>query len=143
MYKPALVFNMLHLGYFLLTTNINLFPFNNIKSFTLKQRLLEGAIHDTLMLYSVIALLVNNKVMILIAVCYLGFLLIGEYLSWWQYYLFGPTEKWKTFYDKVFKDTIKILPAIKDNPIPNLEHCILHLVTLITLIVTLMYYISL
>jgi hypothetical protein len=67
-------------------------------------------------------------------------LLIAEYFNWWQPYLFGASEPWQKVYDRLFRSTIIVLPAVKKNPVPNLEHLILHGLTLITCIVTYISY---
>jgi hypothetical protein len=140
MWAIALTLNILHVAYHQLTTNFDFFPFNNIRHYTMKQRIAEVSVNFITMGFPVLSLLLDNHTMIGIACWFLGFLLCGEFLSWWKAYLFGGSEKWKNIYNKIHKDTITILPPIKDNPIPNLEHCILHVLTLATFVVTIIYY---
>jgi hypothetical protein len=138
----ALSLNILHLAYHQITTQIDFYPFNNIRHYTLKERLLEVSINGLFMIFPVVALLLDNSVMIQISCWILGSIIIGEFLSWWRHYFFGPTQSWQETYDRIFKDTIKVLPPIKDNPIPNLEHCILHSITILSFLTTLMYYLN-
>jgi hypothetical protein len=143
MWTIALTINIIHLAYHQITTNVDLFPFNNIRHYTTKQRLMEVGINGVIMMFPVVALSLQNKKMIEISCWVLGVTLVMEFMAWWRHYLFGPTQEWKTNYNKIFAPTIKVLPPIKENPIPNLEHCILHTITLIAFIVTLKYYLTL
>jgi hypothetical protein len=56
---------------------------------------------------------------------------------WWVPYFFGPSKAWQAAYDRLHSQTIKVLPARGLNPIPNLEHMILNVLTLVTAITTL------
>jgi len=143
MWLLALILNILHLTYHQLTTNFDFFPFNNIRNYTVGQRLAEASVNFITMGFPVLAISLKNHLLIGIACFSLGFLLCGEYLSWWKAYFFGASEKWKMIYNKIHSHTIIFLPPIKDNPIPNLEHCILHCLSLLTFIVTLIYYFNL
>lgn len=140
MWTIALIFNILHLIYHQLTTNVDFFPFNNIRNYTAKQRIAEASVNFITMGFPIVAIAIKNHILTGIACWFLGFLLCGEYLSWWKGYFFGASQKWKSIYSKIHAPTIKILPPIKDNPVPNLEHCILHSLSLLTFIFTLIYY---
>jgi hypothetical protein len=142
MWKLALVLNVFHLAYHQVTSNFDFYPFNNIRPYTKFQRIAEVTTAGFLMGFPVVALSLHSHKMIGISCGLLGFLLLGEFMSWWRHYLFGPTKVWKDFYDKTHGHTIKFLPPIKDHPIPNMEHCILHVITLATFVVTLWYYLS-
>lgn len=140
MWILALSFNILHLAYHQITSQIDFYPFNNIRHYTRKERLLEVLVNGLFMVFPVIAMLMNNPTMIQISCWILGLIIIGEFLSWWRHYFFSPTKSWQETYDRIFKETIKVLPPIKNNPIPNLEHCILHTITVLSFITTLLYY---
>jgi hypothetical protein len=140
MWAVALSINILHLVYHQATTNLDFFPFNNIRNYTAKQRIAEVSVNLITMGFPVVALLCNNHKMVEISCWVLGSLLCGEFLSWWKNYFFGASEKWKNIYAKIHKSTITILPPINDNPIPNLEHCILHFLTLAACVATTIYY---
>jgi hypothetical protein len=142
MWTFALIMNLLHLVYHQITSNFDFFPFNNIRSYTPKQRVAEVVVNFITMGFPVVALLINKHSLVKAACFFLGFFLFGEFLSWWKGYFFGASDKWKTIHEKVFKDTITFLPPIKQNPIPNLEHCILHGITIIAFSATLAYYLS-
>jgi len=142
MWAIALTLNIAHVTYHQLTSNFDFFPFNNIRNYTAVQRIAEVSVNFITMGFPVVAIFLKNHTLTGVACWFLGFLLCGEYLAWWKPYLFGATDKWKNIYNKIHKDTIILLPPIKDNPVPNLEHCILHVLTLLTFIVTVMYYFS-
>ena len=95
--------------YHQLTTLVDLHPLNNVRSYIVKERLLEA-------------------------------LLAGEYLNWWKHYFFQSSQEWLKTYNRIFKETIIVLPPIKNNPVPNFEHTILHSLTLVTTIVTYIYF---
>jgi hypothetical protein len=142
MWIVALILNIVHLAYHQLTTNFDFYPFNNIRNYTPKQRIAEASVNFITMGFPVVAVSLKDHLLTGIACFFLGFLLCGEYLSWWKGYLFGASDKWKSIYNKIHKHTITILPPVKDNPVPNLEHCILHCLSLLTFIFTLVYYFS-
>lgn len=124
-WKLTLFFQSIHLLYHQITTIFDLYPFNNIKSYTRTQQLLECVSCAFAMGIPVLATLFGGKVLAGVSVVLFVLLLMGEYFTWWRPYFFGPSELWKTVYNKKFKSTIIILPTIKDHPIPNLEHLIL------------------
>ena len=59
MWTLALIMNILHVGYHQLTTNFDFYPFNNIRSYTLKQRIAEVSVNLITMGVPVAALLIN------------------------------------------------------------------------------------
>jgi hypothetical protein len=138
--KIVIGFQLLLVIFHQLTTLIDLYPFNNIRSYTIKERLIECLVNGSIMLVPVIGHLLQIKWMITSSLVIYPVLLIGEFLNWWRYYFFGPTKDWRSIYDRLFKETIIILPPIKNHPIPNLEHTILHGITLITTVLTYIYY---
>ena len=142
MWTFALIMNILHAGYHQVTTNFDFYPFNNIRAYTAKQRLAEAAVNFVTMGFPLAAVIINTHKLTGIACCFLAFTLCGEFLSWWKGYLFGASDKWKAIYARIHKNTITFLPPIHNNPIPNLEHCILHFITIVTFIATLLYYLK-
>lgn len=138
----TLFLQTLHLAYHQITTIFDFYPFNNIRSYTKKQQIIECVSCGVTMGFPIIATFYGGKIMVGISVGLFVLLLIGEYLSWWRHYFFGPAEYWKEVYNRKFKSTIIVLPAIKDHPIPNLEHLILHVITVVTFVVTVLYFLS-
>ncbi len=140
MEKVVIISQLLLLFFHQFTTIANLYPFNNVQHYTIKERLIECLVNGVMMAMPVIGFIEHIQWLMIAALVIYPVLLTGEYLSWWKHYFFGPTEEWKQTYERLFKHTIIILPPIKDHPIPNLEHCILHSLTLITTLLTYIYY---
>ena len=136
MWTLALVLHIFHFGYHQLTTHLDLYPFNNIRSYAPPQKVSEVGLHSIIIGFAIVVLYFRNYNLTGIALCGLGILLIEEFMSWWRYYFFGSRSPRKIVYEKALKDTIHILPTIKDHPKPNLELCILHVTTLICFICT-------
>jgi hypothetical protein len=122
------------------TTLFDLYPFNNVRDYSVKERLTECLINGITMIMPFIGFYFHVAWMMMAAIIIYPALLIAEYFNWWQPYLFGASEPWQKVYDRLFRSTIIVLPAVKKNPVPNLEHLILHGLTLITCIVTYISY---
>jgi len=129
MWTLALILHIIHFSYHQLTTHVDLYPFNNIRSYAPPQKIPEVGLHSVIIGFTIVVLYFRKYDLTGIALCGLAFLLIEEFMSWWRYYFFGPGSPRKILYEKVLKDTIHILPTIKDHPKPNLELCILHVTT--------------
>ncbi len=145
LYLFAIVLTNLHLIYHQVTTRIDLFPFNNVREYTRKEQLTEAAIHFFSMGFPVLALLCDCKIMALVAAVELGLMFAGEIYTWWTAYFFGARfalqSNWQELHQRIFSKTIIMLPARGKNPVPNLEHCILHILTLLSGVACLLYYI--
>jgi hypothetical protein len=136
----AIFFQALLLLFHQATTLFDLYPFNNVRTYTLKERLLECGVNGALMALPLVGSLFRVEWMTNVALLIYPVLLLGEYLAWWRHYFFGPTEAWKKTYNRLFKNTIIVLPPIKNHPVPNLEHTILHSLTGLTAIITYIAY---
>lgn len=142
MHAIALILNALHLAYHQTTTNFDFFPFNNIRHYKTSERVAEAGWNAFTMGFPLVAVCLQNQKLVTIACWILGFLLIGEMLTWWPCYFFGTPKwfpKWQEVYDRTHQHTIKIMPPIRNHPVPNLEHCILQVITLTTFVATLYY----
>jgi hypothetical protein len=140
MYFITLVTQLLLVAYHQATTLFDLYPFNNVRDYTVKERLTECLINGITMIMPFIGFYFHVAWMMMAAIIIYPALLIAEYFNWWQPYLFGASKPWQKVYDRLFRSTIIVLPAVKKNPVPNLEHLILHGLTLITCIVTYISY---
>jgi len=146
MFTLAFILNAVHLAYHQATTNFDFFPFNNIRHYKTSERIAEVGVNAITMGFPLLALCLNNGKLVAASCWVLGFLLVGELLTWWPCYFFGTPKwmpKWQAIYDRTHKQTIRFLPPIKNHPIPNLEHCILMAITATTFAATLYYRISL
>jgi hypothetical protein len=142
MWTIALVLNVIHLAYHQVTTHVDFFPFNNVRHYKRSERIAEVAVNGLTMGFPVVALLSRDHKLIACSCVVLGFLLVGEFLTWWPAYFLGTPgwmKKWKEVYDRTHKHTIQCLPPIKDHPAPNLEHCVLFALSLAAFAATLRY----
>jgi hypothetical protein len=135
----ALACNMLLFMYHQLTLHFDFYPFNNIHSIPFERRMTESLVGGLLALFPVIGLRLENFISIEVALVLQAAVVSREFWIWWIPYLTRPTEEWRNRYQQVFQETVKALPPIRDNPIPNLEHCILHLLILLSFLSTLIY----
>lgn len=140
MLTATLAIQFLLLVYHQLTTLCDWYPFNNVRSYSIKERLTECGINGFIMASPLIGFYFHIPWMMMAALLIYPVLLIGEYLSWWKPYFFGGSEAWQITYNRLFKNTLIVLPAIKDHPVPNLEHTLLHGLTLATTVITYIAY---
>lgn len=129
-------FQLLLLVYHQVTTLVDFYPFNNIRSYALRLRSIECIVNGVIMAIPPIGYLFQIPWMIGAAGwIYVG-VTVGAWLSWYQKYVFGATAAQQAEYDHIFRPTIQVLPDIQGRPRPNLEHVILHGILLITLVLT-------
>ncbi|HEV2613825.1 MAG TPA: hypothetical protein VGV92_03850 [Gammaproteobacteria bacterium] len=107
--------------YLLITDYIDLFPYNDVSKHTEDDRKKER-LNYILPLISALASAFGYIITDLIALITAGIYLYGHIQWWWIPYFWGTTTERKQRYQKKFGHTLKVLPAIKDHPIPNLEH---------------------
>ena len=108
------------------TTLFDFYPFNNVRHYTLKERLTECCVNGLLMAAPIVGFAAQLKWLMIASLVIYPVLLIGEYLSWWHPYFFGASEGWQKVYNRLFKNTLVVLSPLKNNPVPNLEHTVLH-----------------
>ena len=142
MFSIAITAQVLLLLYHQITTLVDFYPFNNVRPYTIKERLLECGVNGVLMTLPPVGFALHIKWAMNASLLVYPALLLGEYLNWWHPYLFSPTKTWSNTYQRLFRHTIIVLPPIRNNPVPNLEHCILHGITLITTVCTYIYFFS-
>lgn len=136
----VIAIQLLLLVYHQLTILVDVYPFNNVRHYTIKERITECAVNGVVMLLPVIGFAANIRWLMTASLVIYPVLLTGEYVSWWHPYFFGPSVAWQQTYNRLFKQTIIVLPAIKNHPVPNLEHCILHGLTIVATTVTYIYF---
>lgn len=121
--------------YYAATTLFDLTPFNGAKYFTLKERTTEWVINSLVFALPLLPLIFPSAWPA--GIIAYGCLLVGEYFSWWHGYITQKPSR-RDFYDKATRNTILVLSQNKERFQPNLEHIILHGLTLITFIVLLL-----
>jgi hypothetical protein len=152
------------LAYHQVTTLVDLFPFNGARNYTRKEKLAECGVNGCLMMLPPIGFAFHLPALRVFGVIYY-FVLFGiELVIWWIPYLTAPSGRWRVVYnrllslatsdfepgdtlarwqrvyDRLHRGTITLLPPRADRPVPNVEHTILHGWTLITALVTVVYY---
>ncbi len=142
MVTMAMAFNMVYFMYRQVTLHFDLYPLNNFSVSSLKRRLLKSLLDGVLMLLPLWGLRTGNLAVVVVASGILFLQLVRGFVTWWLPYFTHASDAWRIRYDEIFADTIQVLPKIRDNPRPNLEHCILHLLNLACFLLTIMYLIS-
>src|ERR1700722_14823695 len=107
--------------YLLITDFCDLFPFNDVSKHTSQVRKWE-LLNYILPIIAAVCSWCTNHATSIIALLIATLYLAGHILSWWTPYFFGCSKERKQLFEDHFGRTIKILPPIKDHPIPNLEH---------------------
>jgi hypothetical protein len=152
------------LAYHQFTTLVDLFPFNGARNTTRGEKLAEAATNAVLMSLAPIGYAFQIKALMIYGVVYYFVLFAIELIIWWIPYFCVPSGSWRTVYNRllsiatsnfdpgdtldhwiaihtrVHSGTIGFLPQRAGRIVPNLEHSILHVWTLITAIVTLCGY---
>jgi len=137
----TIFFQLLLFTYHQITTLVNLYPFNDVERYPLRYRLIESISNGIFMILPPVGSIFQiDWIMNKFTPIFYLILLVGMFFSWWTGYLIGPRAHWQQAYSRFYGRTIKILPPIRNNPIPDLNHCILHLIALITTILTLVTY---
>jgi hypothetical protein len=137
----AIVFQVLVLVYHQVTTQVDLFPFNGVRFYKRWEKALECTVNGVLMSLAPVGFLFAVRGLMWYGVFYYFVLFLEELRVWWVPYFFGPSKAWREAYNRLHSQTIKVLPARGDNPIPNLEHTILHALTFATAITTLVAFV--
>jgi len=140
----ALTLQLLTLAFHQLTTHLDLYPFNNVRHYTRRERVTEAAVNGAVMLLPPLLLLIGHPVTATIAAALLSLLFVMELLMWWLPYATGASvpaltqgdEPWPVLHERIFGPTVTVLPRIGDHPTPNLEHTLLHGLTLAAAVAT-------
>ena len=133
MFYCLLLLQAATLLYHQLTTRFDLYPFNGVRHYSVRERRKEALANGIIMIIPILLTLTHSPIWIGVGGCLWTLVVIGAVFSWWLPYFTGLTvykmpnnETWPQVYDRIFASTITILPHVKNNPRPNLEHMILH-----------------
>ncbi|MER7439818.1 hypothetical protein [Micromonospora avicenniae] len=135
----ALVLLLTTVAYFLVTTLVDLHPFNNLRDAKRSEQVVEVLVNAPIMTLPA-ALLAVAAATSLPALGYIAgalelLIALGGLMLWWMPYLIGVTVPWATagtgvswseLHARTYAHTLTLLPPIGDRPRPNLEHMILH-----------------
>jgi|GEM_PF-1565976 len=121
------------LGYHQITTRIDLFPFNGARHYSVRERRIEAFVNGIIMCIAIVLSITQTPLWIGISGVIWTIIMVGAVLNWWIPYLTGreiypmsSTETWEQMYERIFANTMQVLPVIRNHPRPNLEHVILH-----------------
>ena len=136
----AIALQILLVAYHQVTTLVDFYPFNGVRFYKWRERLLEAGFNLALMTPSPVGFIFGWSWLMRFGVAYYFILLACECATWWLPYFFGGSPKWEEIYARVQGQTHSVLPRRGKNPAPNVEHLILMALTLATAIVTLWAY---
>lgn len=148
------------------TTIFDFHPFNGVRYYSNKEKLVEAGSNGLLMSVAPIGFGLHIKALMSFGVVYYFVLFAIELLIWWVPYFTVPSGQWRTIYNRILscatsnfekgdtldnwvaiynrihRGTITIWPLRENRPVPNLEHTILHVWTLVTAVLTARRYFS-
>lgn len=146
MFLSLLVLQIVTILYHQATTRFDFYPFNGIRHYSVEERRKEALINGIIMAVPIILTFTGKPILIAVGGAIWTLVIVGAILNWWLPYLTGiavykmpNNETWSQVYERIFSKTITILPRIKNNPRPNLEHMILHILILSSAIVSFAY----
>lgn len=135
MLSLALTLIIAAVAYFTVTTLVNLYPLNDVRSAKRSEQITEVSVNGPLMALPA-ALLGVAAATSLPALGYVAgaielVVAAGGLLLWWLPYLTGTAVPWATAgtdvsWTELHARTLIVLPRIGDHPRPNVEHMILH-----------------
>jgi len=164
--QVALTCQVMLLVYHQLTTFVDLFPFNGARFYARREKVIEMGVNLILMGLAIAGYMFGIAGLMLYGVIYY-FLLFGiELVIWWIPYFFQPQgaarrlynaalaigtsdfapgdtlRRWQAVFVRIHARTLTVLPARPGRITPNLEHTILHALTLVTALATLCAYLQ-
>jgi hypothetical protein len=163
----ALASQFLLLGYHQITSWFDFHPFNGVRNYSRQEKLAEVSVNAVLMSLAPIGFGFHLTGLMKFGVVYYFVLFAAELIIWWIPYLTVPTGRWRSAYNRALAlatsnfaagdtlnhwvavherlhgSTITFLPERQGRPVPNLEHTILHVGTLVTAVLTLLGYLAL
>lgn len=139
MFYSLLFIQIFTLCYHQITTRFDLFPYNGARYYSVRERRIEALVNGIIMSIAFVLSITKMPILIGVSGIIWTLILVGAVLNWWIPYVTGHeiynmsnNETWVQMYERIFSKTTQILPAIRHNPRPNLEHVILHVLILCT-----------
>jgi hypothetical protein len=156
----ALLCQIVLLVYHQASTYLDLFPFNGARNYSRQERLAEMGVNAVLMGLAPLGFAFGIRALQFYGVVYYCVLFLTELVIWWVPYFVVPRGGWRRAYNtalaigtsnfqpgdtlthwigihqRLHAETITILPRRAGRIVPNLEHTILHVWTLVTALVT-------
>jgi hypothetical protein len=139
LFVAAMATLIVALAYFVVTTVVDLFPYNNVRDASPSEKRTEVIVNGAIMLVPIalltVAVATGLPLFAWIAGALQLILALGGLLLWWLPYLAGVAVPWATagtgttwseLHERTYSRTIMVLPRIRERPRPNLEHIVLH-----------------
>lgn len=162
----ALACQVALLVYHQVTTLVDLHPFNGVRHYQRREKVIEAGVNAALMGTAIAGTVIGSGWMLGFAAVYYPVLFLMEIVIWWVPYFTQPAGKlravynvglalgtsdfssgdtlsrWVAIYQRTHASTLTPLPRRAGLVVPNLEHIILHAGTALVVTVTLLYYFS-
>lgn len=129
------------LGFFVITNHVSLSPLNNLDAAGSQiASTLSGVIP-----FTIIAVVFAFRIpwLMLVGMVYSWVWLLLQVRQWWIPYLFGESPAHRSFgwYNEGgYAETVTILPEVSGRPVPDVQHLILELLSMLVVIATTMAY---
>ena len=132
----AITLQIILVLYHQVTTLFDFFPFNGVRFYSRRETLIEAGINLVLMSLPLVGFFWHVSALLKFGIVYYFILFAVECATWWWPYFLGPSPKGLENYNRIHRRTITVIPRRGNNPVPNLEHLILMILTLVTAIAT-------
>lgn len=119
------------LGYQILIDWVDLFPWNDVSLKSTKVRLLEVFGNYPPLLLSAFLFHLGHRTALMVGLAIPLLITVMHLHAWWRPYFFGASEAELVTYRENFGRTLKVLPAIGENPVPDAEHMVVGLLFLV------------
>ena len=131
--RIAAIVPLVFLSYQLLIDWVDLFPWNDLATKSVKTRVLELLLNYSPLLLISYGFWVPSPLTKLWSLLGSVAYFIGHLNAWWRPYFFGASPRELREYQQHFSRTYKFLPPIKNHPIPDAEHLVLGLICVLLL----------
>ena len=162
----VVIAQMLLLLYHQVTTWFDFFPFNGVRFYGHRERMIEVIVNGVLMSLAPIGFALHIHGLMIFGVIYYFLLFSAEIIIWWVPYLVMPSGNvraaynkllafvtsnfeskdvladWAGIYQRIHSKTVTVLSQRPGRIVPNVEHMVLHGWTLLTAIATVASYSS-
>lgn len=136
LYATTIFFQITLLVYRQLIVLVSLYPFNDLERYAIRYKVPEIIVNSLFMILPPIGYIWHIKLLMIYAILFYPLDVMGAIFIWWIPYLFGPGFGHRKLFQELFSRTVRVLPPINGRPAPDLQHCILHAIALITTILT-------
>lgn len=138
-FKAALVMQLLLVAYWLTIQVVDLSPFNDIAAGPAADALRARIAITALPLIALAAIFaLGLQALGMLSVAGYAIYLALQLWMWWKPYIWGASTDQQAAYAASFAKTLKVLPAYGARLPPDAQHIVLHVLALVTLIVTAM-----